>query len=69
MMSKFESLKEGDTVDVKFTSKINDICQKKGCWMNVALENDNSAFTFAYCKWVGCKIDWHTNDLQQIMQE
>ena len=44
MMSKFEFLKEGDTVDVKFTSKINDICQKKGCWMNVALENDNSAF-------------------------
>lgn len=44
MMSKFESLKEGDTIDVKFTSKINDICQKKGCWMNVALENDNSTF-------------------------
>ncbi|WP_320815563.1 DUF4920 domain-containing protein [Flavobacterium sp.] len=44
MMSKFESLKEGDTIDVKFTSKINDICQKKGCWMNVALENDNTTF-------------------------
>ena len=44
MMSKFESLKEGDTVDVKFSSKINDICQKKGCWMNVVLDNDNSTF-------------------------
>jgi len=44
MMSKFESLKEGDTIDVKFTSKINDVCQKKGCWMNVALDNDNSTF-------------------------
>lgn len=44
MMSKFESLKEGDTVNVKFTSKINDVCQKKGCWMNVALENENSTF-------------------------
>ncbi len=44
MMSKFESLKEGDTVNVKFISKINDVCQKKGCWMNVALENDNSTF-------------------------
>ena len=42
MMSKFESLKEGDTV--KFQSAINEVCQKKGCWMNVALENDNSAF-------------------------
>lgn len=44
MMAKFESLKEGDTIDVKFASKINDVCQKKGCWMNVALENDNSTF-------------------------
>lgn len=44
MMSKFNSLKEGDTVDVKFSSKINDVCQKKGCWMNVALEDDNSTF-------------------------
>ena len=44
MMTKFESLKEGDTLDVKFTSKINDICQKKGCWMNVALEDDKSTF-------------------------
>lgn len=44
MMSKFKNLKEGDTVDVKFSSKINDVCQKKGCWMNVALEEDNSTF-------------------------
>lgn len=44
MMAKFESLKEGDTINVKFASKINNICQKKGCWMNVALENDNSTF-------------------------
>lgn len=44
MMKKFETLKEGDTIDVKFSSKINSICQKKGCWMNVALENENSTF-------------------------
>ena len=44
MMKKFETLKEGDTIDVKFYSKINSICQKKGCWMNVALENENSTF-------------------------
>lgn len=44
MTSKFENLKEGDTVDVKFTSTINDVCQKKGCWMNVALDNDKSSF-------------------------
>lgn len=44
MTSKFENLKQGDTVDLKFTSTINDVCQKKGCWMNVALDNDKETF-------------------------
>ncbi len=44
MTSKFGNLKEGDTVDVKFTSTIKDVCQKKGCWMNVALDNDQESF-------------------------
>ena len=43
-MYKYATLKEGDTLEVKFQSAINEVCQKKGCWMNVALENDNSAF-------------------------
>ncbi len=44
MTSKFGDLKPGDTVALKFTSTINDVCQKKGCWMNVALEDDKKAF-------------------------
>lgn len=44
MLEKFNTLKEGDTANVKFKSKINDVCQKKGCWMNVALNEDNSTF-------------------------
>ena len=44
MTSKFGDLKPGDTVDLKFASTINDVCQKKGCWMNVALEDDKKAF-------------------------
>lgn len=44
MTSKFGNLKAGDTVDVKFTSTIKDVCQKKGCWMNVALDNDQESF-------------------------
>jgi hypothetical protein len=44
MMAKFAALKEGDTAVVKFKSTINDVCQKKGCWMDVALDNDNSTF-------------------------
>ena len=44
MTLKFENLKQGDTVDLKFTSTINDVCQKKGCWMNVALDDDKETF-------------------------
>lgn len=44
MLQKFDNLNEGDTAEVKFKSTINDVCQKKGCWMNVALNEDNSTF-------------------------
>lgn len=44
LFSKYESMKEGDTLKVKFSSQINDVCQKKGCWMNVDLGKDQEAF-------------------------
>ncbi|MES2811874.1 MAG: DUF4920 domain-containing protein [Bacteroidota bacterium] len=44
MIKKYEALKEGDTVEVKFASKINSVCKKKGCWMNMALSNDKETF-------------------------
>lgn len=44
LLAKFESLKEGDTIDVKFRSEIKDVCQKKGCWMNMDLSNDKNTF-------------------------
>ena len=44
MMEKFESLKEGDTVEVKFKSSINNVCKKKGCWMTLDLANDKETF-------------------------
>lgn len=44
MMEKFVSLKEGDTLDVKFKSAINEVCQKKGCWMSVNLAGDETVF-------------------------
>lgn len=37
MGEKFESLKSGDTIDVKFLSKIDAVCKKKGCWIRVGL--------------------------------
>lgn len=37
MLDKFNSLKVGDTLTVKFASKINEVCSKKGCWMKLDL--------------------------------
>ena len=37
MLAKFSNLKVGDTVNVKFASKINEVCVKKGCWMKLPL--------------------------------
>lgn len=44
MMEKFTSLKEGDTLSVKFKSTNNEICQNKGCWMTLDLMDENEAF-------------------------
>jgi hypothetical protein len=44
LLEKYKTMKETDTLEVKVTSKIVDVCQKKGCWMNLDLGNDESAF-------------------------
>ena len=37
MLEKYESLRGGDTINVKFDTKINSVCQNKGCWMVLEL--------------------------------
>lgn len=37
MMTKYAALKAGDSIAVKFSSSINDLCSKKGCWMKLDL--------------------------------
>lgn len=44
MLKKYKSLKVGDTISVAFESKINEVCKKKGCWMDVALGKDQKSF-------------------------
>lgn len=44
LLEKYKSMKPTDTALVKVNSKIVDVCQKKGCWMNLDLGNDQSAF-------------------------
>lgn len=44
MLEMFKNMKEGDTLPIKFKSTILDVCQKKGCWMNMDLEGEKEAF-------------------------
>lgn len=44
MLKKYKSLKAGDTISVAFQSKINEVCKKKGCWMDVSLGKDQKSF-------------------------
>lgn len=44
MIAKYEELNQGDTIDVKFSGVIENVCQKKGCWMNLKLNEEQTAF-------------------------
>lgn len=37
MLEKYESLRSGDTINEKFKTTINSVCQVKGCWMVLEL--------------------------------
>lgn len=44
MMNQYKKLKKGDTINVQFISKVNEVCKKKGCWMNLSLPNSENSF-------------------------
>lgn len=44
MLAKYKTLQKGDTLSIKFTTTINEICQNKGCWMTLDLGNKEQAF-------------------------
>ena len=43
MKAKFENMKVGDTLDVKFASNINSVCKAKGCWMKLDLGDEKES--------------------------
>ncbi|AOW20514.1 DUF4920 domain-containing protein [Urechidicola croceus] len=43
MIDRFKTLKEGDTLDVKFASTVNSVCKAKGCWMKLDLGNNEES--------------------------
>lgn len=43
MMALYGDLKEGDTLTAKFKAPVNSVCKMKGCWMRLAV-GDQEAF-------------------------
>jgi len=43
MADKFDNLKKGDTIDIKFASSINEVCKSKGCWMKLDLGEEKES--------------------------
>ena len=41
MSTKYEGLKIGDTLNSKMIAKVDAVCQAKGCWMTLNLEDGN----------------------------
>ena len=46
MAEKFKNLKPGDTLNLKFTSEVKEVCQKKGCWMKLELGGEEAMIRF-----------------------
>lgn len=46
IIEKYKDLKPGDTVQVKFTSTVKEVCQKKGCWMKVEMGKEEAMVRF-----------------------
>jgi hypothetical protein len=41
MAKHYKTMKVGDSIDSKITAKVNSVCQAKGCWMLLDLEDGN----------------------------
>lgn len=46
MIEKYNNMKPGDTVNVKFAATVKDVCQKKGCWMNLNMGENEAMVRF-----------------------
>lgn len=43
MTEAYQSMTVGDSIDAKVVAKVNEVCQAKGCWMKLDLENGEQA--------------------------
>ncbi len=43
---KYSTLKIGDSIDAKVIGKVNSVCKAKGCWMKLAMEEEEVMVKF-----------------------
>ena len=41
MASHYKTMNTGDSINSKMIAKVNSVCQAKGCWMTLNLEDGN----------------------------
>ncbi len=41
MAAHYKTMKVGDSINSKLMAKVTNVCQAKGCWMRLQLDNDN----------------------------
>lgn len=46
MAEKYQGLKAGDTLEVKFSSEVKEVCQNKGCWMKLDVDGQEAMVRF-----------------------
>lgn len=46
IQEKFENLKAGDTITLKLKSQVEEVCQKKGCWVKFGNGEDQIMMRF-----------------------
>jgi hypothetical protein len=46
MMALYSDLKEGDTIAAKFQAPVNSVCKMKGCWMRLAMGEQEAFVKF-----------------------
>jgi len=66
MLAQYSALKVGDTINLKFSSTIKEVCSKKGCWMKLSL--DDKTETMVRFKDYGFFMPLDANDREVIVE-
>ena len=46
VVETYKNLKVGDTINMKFSATVNEVCQAKGCWMLLDIDTEEAMVKF-----------------------